>query len=145
MRFRSVVLASLVACGGAEAPDTTAEDDALLAGEKLTPTEVAQHLRHAGFDESTVPPMVCAAKYESSYFTEALHRNRNGSVDYGLFQVNDRLWMKPCGASNVRALYDPDTNAACAKLIFENGGLRNWYGYLNHKRECDSFTLPLDP
>src|SRR5262249_48311147 len=104
----------------------------------------AELLRNAGFDEDSVPQMVCAAKWESSFFTKALHKNRNGSVDYGLFQINDRLWAGKCGFT-VPELYVPANNTQCAKMIFDHGGWRNWYGSRNHKRECDAFTLPPEP
>src|SRR5690349_19092087 len=74
-----------------EEPDEDAVgqvDEKLLAGRKIPEREVASILRSAGFPESVVPEMVCTAKHESSFFERASNRNRNGSTDRGLFQIN---------------------------------------------------------
>ncbi|KAK8720358.1 hypothetical protein OTU49_013381, partial [Cherax quadricarinatus] len=35
---------------------------------------------------------VCIAQYESGFNTAALNRNKNGSKDYGIFQINSMYW-----------------------------------------------------
>jgi lysozyme C len=123
--------------------DVESSDEALLAGRKLSPSEVASLLRGAGFRESVIPEMVCTAKYESSYYAGAQNRNTNGSTDYGLFQINDRYWLRPCGVTR-QQLLDPATNARCAKRVFDEQGLDAWYGYKAHRSECDRFVVPGD-
>ena len=85
-------ITSAIAVGCAEPPaDPEAvgeSEDHLLAGDRLTPSEVAAKLRAAGFDESVIGKMVCTAKYESSYYEKATNKNKNKSEDYGLFQIN---------------------------------------------------------
>ncbi len=145
-RIALALLLPLFACGG---EDPSADDGAgttedvapLLAGTQLTPSHIAQLLRDAGFHESVVPKMVCTAKYESSYFTRATNTNRNGSVDYGLFQINDRIWLHACGVTRSE-LFDPATNAACAKKVYDSGGLNSWYGYQKHHGTCNAFHVP---
>jgi lysozyme C len=139
------MLVSLFLASCSAAQDETAGDNAndvapLLAGRKMTPKEVAKALEDAGFDADVIPNMVCAAKYESAFYTEALHHNTNGSTDYGLFQINDELWMDKCGLS-VKGLYDPAKNSACAKKVYDSGGLKSWYGYKRHIDECSNYVV----
>ncbi|KAL0232841.1 hypothetical protein GEMRC1_011588 [Eukaryota sp. GEM-RC1] len=53
----------------------------------LTARQVLFHAQNAGFSGQLAHTMVCVAKYESSYNPKAIHKNRNGSIDYGLWQV----------------------------------------------------------
>lgn len=120
-------------------------DEKLLAGRKIPAREVATILRTAGFPESVVPEMVCTAKHESSFYERASNRNRNGSTDRGLFQINSIHLgsMRGCparGASN--SLYTASTNAKCAYAIYKAQGLNAWYGYRSHRAECNSYRIP---
>jgi len=115
--------------------------EALRAGRQLSPEEVADDLRAVGVDEQDVPTMVCIAKWESTFFERARNRNRNGSTDYGLFQINDRYWLGPCGVGR-NGLLDAAANARCAKLVLDRQGFSAWYGYRAHRRECDRYQLP---
>lgn len=138
----------LAACSAA--PDDTGtgdaetgDDEEILAGRRLPPAEVASLLRSAGVPERDVARLVCTAKYESSFYAGAQNKNRNGSIDYGLLQVNDRFWLKPCGVTG-RDLLDPATNVRCAKKIYDAQGLGAWYGYKAHRGECDRYVIPAD-
>ena len=53
---------------------------------------------------------LCVARHESSLNPKAVNRNRDGSVDRGLFQINSvhRAW------ANLRRLFEPLYNARCA-------------------------------
>ena len=89
--------------------------------------------------------MVCTAKYESSFYERASNKNRNGSVDRGLFQINSIHLgsMRGCPSrGNAAALWDASTNAKCALAIFNAQGNRAWYGYRKHKTECDNYRAP---
>ena len=48
------------------------------------------------YTERQASTMVCIAELESSFRVKAINKNKNGSIDYGLFQINDRWWLKPC-------------------------------------------------
>lgn len=145
MRFLvGLVLLTLAGCSGTPAEDgaESSNDVAPLLRGRLVPVrEIVRDLRAAGFAEEEIPQMVCAAKYESSFYAEAENRNRNGSTDYGLFQINDELWAGACGLSTA-ALYDPAKNARCARKVFKSGGIRSWYGYRRHESECARYVLP---
>ena len=120
-------------------------EDRLLAGRRLSPCEVASHLRAAGFPENTIGKMVCTAKYESSFYERASNKNRNGSMDRGLFQINSIHLGGTRGCpskGNADALWNPATNAKCALAIYNMQGIRAWYGYRKHKTECDSYAAP---
>jgi len=141
-------LTTIVGCAADASPDDEAEDDvgasedALLAGRLYTPAEVAALVREAGFPESVVGQMVCTAKYESSFFERATNKNKNGSVDRGLFQINSiHLGEAGCPTSGER-VFDAAANAKCARAIYKMQGIRAWYGYRKHKTECDNFVAP---
>lgn len=146
--FSLVGLVSMFTAGCAveQTEEEIAEsEDRLLAGRRLSPSEVALHLRNAGFPENQIGRMVCTAKYESSFYEEASNNNKNGSKDRGLFQINSIHLgsMKGCPSkSNASALNDAATNAECALAIFEAQGNNAWYGYRKHKTECNSYPAP---
>jgi hypothetical protein len=142
---------SVVATGCAAETDdeSVAEsEDRLLAGRRLSPSEIAGHLRTAGFPEDQIGKMVCTAKYESSFYERASNTNKNGSVDRGLFQINSIHLGETSGCpsrANASALWDAATNAKCAYGVFKLQGIRAWYGYKKHKTECDNYVAPSSP
>lgn len=141
-----VVIASVSAVGCAAEPveeGTEESADRLLAGRKVPTSEVATLLRQAGFPESSIGKMVCTAKYESSFFERASNKNKNGSTDYGLFQINSIHLGGTAGCpNNASALYDAATNTRCALAIYKSQGINAWYGYKKHKTECDNTAAP---
>lgn len=139
----ATVASVLVGCAAETTEEETESSDSeLLAGRRLSETEVARLLRDAGFPESVVPEMVCTARYESSFFEAATNRNTNGSIDRGLFQINSVHVSGTRGCpSTGAALFDAATNARCAYAIYRSQGLNAWYGYRNHRAECDRYTL----
>lgn len=144
--FAAPVAFAMLATGCAVEPDTdesTGEsEDHLLAGRRLTTGEIAADLRAAGFPESAVGPMVCTAKYESSYYERASNHNTNGTYDYGLFQINSiHLKQKGCPSTSA-GLYDAEANAKCAYAVWKSQGLNAWYGYQKHRTECNATKAP---
>jgi C-type lysozyme/alpha-lactalbumin family len=122
--------------------DTAATEDALLAGRLYTAAEVADLVREAGFPEEVVGQMVCTAKFESSFFERATNKNKNGSVDRGLFQINSIHMHDPGCPSTAEGVFDAEANVKCARVIFRMQGLKAWFGYRKHKAECDRFVAP---
>jgi hypothetical protein len=135
-----------VGCAAPTVDDTEAlgeTEDHLLSGTRYTPSQVATYLRQAGFAENTIGKMVCTAKYESSYYAKATNKNKNGSMDRGLFQINSLHIGKTKGCpSSGDALFNPETNAKCAMAVFKLQGVSAWYGYKKHKSECDRTKAP---
>ena len=123
--------------------DVAESEDKLLAGRRLSEAEIARHLRSAGFPESVVGEMVCTAKYESSFYERASNRNRNGSMDRGLFQINSIHIGDTRGCpTSADALWNAATNAKCAYAIYKAQGLNAWYGYRRPRTECNRYRAP---
>src|SRR5690348_788498 len=117
-----LAIASLVGCASEteeEAKGETSSD--LLGGRRLTPEETAGLLRSAGFPESAVGPMVCTAKYESSFYERATNQNTNGSIDRGLFQINS-IHVGRAGCPNADGLFNATQNTRCALVIYRSQG-----------------------
>ena len=64
------------------------------------------------------------AKAESGLRTEAFHRNKNGSVDRGLMQVNSCHCPKVNG--NCDRLFEAEENIRVAKIIRDGSGWNAW-------------------
>lgn len=143
----SLITACAVGCSAETQDDEEMGETSshILAGNRLTPAQVATALRAAGFAEANIGKMVCTAKYESSYYDRAENRkNKNGSIDRGLFQINSihlNGGTKGCPQGG-EALFDVETNAKCALSIFKAQGIKAWYGYRAHKSECDRTKAP---
>jgi lipocalin len=110
--------------------------------------QVASYLRKSGFPEYSVPTMVCISKYESSYNCDATNKNTDGSTDYGLMQINSYYWCSgdpkskynSCGTT-CTSLFNCQTNTNCAYIVWKQQGYTAWYGYKNHKSECDNYKI----
>jgi lipocalin len=113
-----------------------------------TECQVATYLKNAGFSQTSLPTMVCISKYESSLNCDAYHKNTDGSSDYGLMQINSYWWCSGdptskyngCSAT-CNSMYDCQTNSNCAYTVWKQQGYNAWYGYINHKSECDTYKL----
>jgi lysozyme C len=140
-------LTSIVGCAADTSGDGSTEgvgesQDHLLAGRRLSEREAATLIRQAGFPESSVGKMLCTIKYESNFYERASNKNRNGSVDYGLFQINSIHFGKAGCPSSASALYSAATNTKCALSIYRSQGINAWYGYQKHRSECDRYAAP---
>jgi lysozyme C len=138
-------LLTAAGCSSADSSDTTddsSDSEALLAGRVVGESEVANDLRNAGFPESEIGPMICTAKYESSFYERASHHNSNGTTDYGLFQINSIHLGDPGCPSTVTGLYDSAKNARCAYEVYRAQGIDAWYGYKRHRATCSNFPAP---
>lgn len=147
VRIVAVMFAAVAAggCAGADGSDEEAvagTDEMLRSGRRLSQTEVADTLRAAGFHEQEIPRMVCTAKFESDFYERAVgSRNRNGTVDRGLFQINSvHLGRAGCPKTG-DGLFSARANARCALVIWRTQSNEAWYGYQKHRAECDAFVL----
>lgn len=110
--------------------------------------QIAGYLRKSGFPEYTIGTMVCISKYESSYNCDAKNKNTDGSTDYGLMQINSYWWCSGdplskyngCSAT-CTSLYNCQANTNCAYIVWKQQGYNAWYGYKNHKTECDNYRV----
>ena len=106
----------------------------------LPPITVARYLVDAGFPNHAIPKMVCTAQYESNFYAQARNRNRDGTHDTGLFQIND-VWLKVCRVTRVQLL-NPQVNSECALRVYQLHGMKAWRAYQKRKLVCNSFRLP---
>nr|AIW49876.1 Lysozyme II [Plutella xylostella] len=102
--------------------------------------ELVRELRKHGFPENKMADWACLIKAESSRDTGKVSKpNRNKSVDYGLFQINDKYWCsntgtagKDCHVTCRELITDDITKASqCAHKIFKRHGFNAWYGWKN--------------
>lgn len=148
LHLLGLVVLAAVGCAApapSEAEGQTASHQ--LAGRVIGEDELAGILRQVGFDEATVPKMICTAKYESSFHEQATNSNTNGTTDYGVFQINSIHVGSTAGCpSTTQELLDATTNAQCAMGVFNIQGLEAWVAYKSHRTECDAATAPaVDP
>ncbi|XP_045768363.1 lysozyme-like [Maniola jurtina] len=110
-------------------------------GKTLKRCELVRELRAQGFPEDKLQNWVCLVENESGRSTHKTGKvNRNGSRDYGLFQINDKYWCsntstpgKDCNVTCADLLTDDITKAAkCAKKVYKRHGFNAWYGWKNH-------------
>ena len=92
--------------------------------------------------------MVCISKYESSFNCDATNKNTDGSTDYGLMQINSYYWCSGDVSSKYNeckiacsSLFNCQYNTNCAYIVWKQQGYTAWYGYKNHKSECDSYKI----
>ncbi|CAG4949349.1 unnamed protein product [Colias eurytheme] len=107
----------------------------------FTRCQLVHQLRSHGFPENKMRDWVCLVENESARTTSKVGSvNKNGSRDYGLFQINDKYWCsntsspgKDCNVTCNQLLTDDISKAAtCAKKIFKRHGFNAWYGWKNH-------------
>lgn len=86
---------------------------------RLSRAEIANAMRKAGWPESAIPMGVAIALAESGGNPNAVNRaNRNGSTDYGLFQINTvHGSLLASGSWN-----NPVDNARMALKVYQDAG-----------------------
>lgn len=106
-----------VALAGGQTPDCSV---AAPTG-RLDARAVGAHAYRAGFRGDDIGIAVAVAKAESGWNAKATNRNRNGSVDYGLFQINS----VHAAILNTGNWADPADNTAMAFKVWTDAG-RSW-------------------
>ncbi|XP_055062747.1 lysozyme C [Misgurnus anguillicaudatus] len=113
--------------------------------------ELARALKAYGMDVDTgvsLADWVCLTNSESSYNTQAINHNTDGSTDYGIFQINSRYWCydgrTPGRTSNGCKINCSDLlsdgislSVNCAKIIARQQGISAWYGWINKCKDRD--------
>lgn len=110
--------------------------------------QISSYLQKSGFPSYAIPTMVCISKYESSYNCDATNKNTDGSIDYGLMQINSYYWCSGDALSKYNeckiacsSLFNCQYNTNCAYTVWKQQGYTAWYGYQKHKSECDSYKI----
>jgi hypothetical protein len=116
-------------------------------GQRLRFTELENLARQSGFTPEESRIMAAIALAESSGRTDALNSNRTtGDLSYGLWQINMLGDLGPTrrlqfGITDNEALYDPNTNARAAFLVYRErqtitssgDGFTAWSVYNNER------------
>ena len=87
-----------------------------------TPFQLAGAAKRAGFTGANVAIAVAVALAESGGRTDATHRNSDGSIDHGAWQIND-VNKSALALGNWA---DLDTNARMAYKVYVEQGWRAW-------------------
>ncbi|NP_999525.1 alpha-lactalbumin precursor [Sus scrofa] len=113
-----------------------------IQAKQFTKCELSQVLKDMdGYGDITLPEWICTIFHISGYDTKTIVHD-NGSTEYGLFQINNKLWCRDnqiqskniCGISCDKFLDDDLTDdMMCAKKILDNEGIDYW---LAHKALC---------
>jgi hypothetical protein len=105
----------------------------ILAGPVLQPWAIARVLhKHGWTDLQNLTTMVAVVLAESAGYTQAYNDNldSSGNVksrDVGLCQIN--IPASKIGTADEEALYDPDTNVAAARKLYEARGFQPWVAF----------------
>ena len=103
-----------------------------MASRPLTVSEITALIRKhfPPLSDAELKAMVAIALAESSGNPSAIGpKNKNGTTDYGLFQVNSIHW----GNTAVADRLDPDKNTAKAAEVYRKQGKNAWVAHKNGK------------
>ncbi|XP_036315204.1 alpha-lactalbumin [Pipistrellus kuhlii] len=113
-----------------------------LQAKEFTKCELSQVLKDMdGYGGVTLPEWICNIFHVSGFDTQTIVNN-NGKTEYGLFQINNKLWCRDnqiqskniCDISCDKFLDDDLTDdMMCAKKILDSEGIDYW---LPHKPLC---------
>lgn len=138
--FWIIFIVSLQSCKNQiKTEDENSEVYGKVMGNKVPEKDIVNALKIAGFVGSVINKMVCTAYYESQWRDASYNRNKNGSIDIGLFQINQINW-KWCKVTK-NSLVDIVTNTKCAKKIYNVLKLNAWYGYKAKRGICDKYKV----
>nr|ATU82685.1 venom lysozyme 1 [Pristhesancus plagipennis] len=120
----------------------------VISAEVMTDCQLVDILRQNDFPSNQLADWLCLAKSESALNTTAIGGpNKNGSYDFGIFQINNRWWCdmdkpgKDCNVTCSDLILDDDITPSieCAKIIFKIQGFNAWNGW---KAKCKDKPLP---
>ena len=103
-----------------------------LAGKQLLAREVARLAHNAGWRDRDVIIATAVCSAESSRYTEAVNtENADGSIDYGLWQINSvHIGQVIAGAPvTIERLLDPVENARIAYAFWLDQSWTPWAAY----------------
>ncbi|XP_023228018.1 lysozyme c-1-like [Centruroides sculpturatus] len=117
----------------------------VIDGKKFGRCELAKILVAHGIARDKISDWICLAEHESSLNSAAKSRpNKNGSVDFGIFQINNKYWCTPpsqyneCNIECSKFLDDNlDDDIKCAKKIYNRHKFDAWYAWKNNCKGKD--------
>jgi len=118
----------------------------ICEGKEFGRCELALELvNNQGFDKTTIGDWICLAFYSSKFNSESVYENVDGSIDYGLFQINDNYWCDEeigygaeCNIACKKFLdSDIADDSVCARMIWQIHGFDVWYGWHNYCKDTN--------
>ncbi|XP_062289967.1 lysozyme C-like [Scomber scombrus] len=124
---------------------------ALSSAKVFERCEWAKVLKNHGMDGYrgiSLANWVCLTQGESRYNTQATNNNRDGSTDYGIFQINSRYWCdngrssNPVNGCSIKCSDLLTNNVAvainCAKRVVRDpNGIEAWVAWRDHCKNRD--------
>lgn len=118
-----------------------------VQGKILTQCEAVRELQRAKVSRTLMSNWVCLMKSESGMDTRLITGPKTASsYSFGIFQINSAKWCSrghSGGICNKRcedfANDDIQDDIACAKIIQEKEGFKNWPGWM---KSCKGKPLP---
>nr|CAD7257615.1 unnamed protein product [Timema shepardi] len=116
-------------------------------GKRFSRCELVSKFTQHQIPQSQLRDWLCLSEKESGMNSGKVGGpNKNGSFDYGIFQINGKYWCKKGkkgGDCNINCddLVDSniDDDIECAKKIYKRHGFSAWVAWRN---KCDGKTLP---
>lgn len=87
---------------------------------QVSDTQIAQYASQAGFSQNHLVEAIAISLTESGGVANAQHLNTNGTIDYGLWQINSSHTQY----NSNQLIFDPVYNAKAAYQLSSGG--RNW-------------------
>ncbi|XP_015272985.1 PREDICTED: lysozyme C-like [Gekko japonicus] len=116
-------------------------------GKIFSRCELVLRLEHSGlegFQGYSLADWICLAYFASDFDTAKVTHNSDGSSEYGIFQINSRLWCSDhhsttkdlCDISCRDLLTDDITDDidCIKKVVLDSEGLDAWMGWRDHCR-----------
>lgn len=103
----------------------------------ITKEQLKRVLKSVGFAKRSINTMLCIAEKESNFDQMAVHKNRNKTVDYGLFQINS-IHLELCNVTTDE-LFNIQDNAKCALKVYKKQKFKAWYAYRKFKTYCSNY------
>lgn len=102
-------------------------------------TFVTRSAGNANFTAVDVEIAMCVIKHESGWNPQAYNdQNSNGSIDYGLWQINTIHRNATWWPSNVDLLKNAEYNTRCALSLWIPAGWNAWNAYKNTDNGCQA-------
>nr|XP_056706099.1 sperm acrosome membrane-associated protein 3-like [Euleptes europaea] len=134
--MKVLLLSPLIACLLVKARGKIFNRCSLIATLQLSGLE--------GYEGYSLADWVCLAYFASGFNTAKVTHNADGSSEYGIFQINSRLWCSDrhsstkdqCNISCRDLLTDDiiDDIKCMKKAVVESEGLGAWMGWRDHCR-----------
>lgn len=85
--------------------------------------------KEAGLNQIMTDRLLAVIKCESGWDKNAIHKNKDGTRDCGLVQLNEKWYLKPNHMTCQDAIDNPEKCVKIMATAFRNGNARDWICY----------------